>query len=311
MAKAIFKPTEITKTNDKVMLQLSHSFAPPEEENPEVAEPEYTGPTAEDLRREAEEFKKQWEIDKQRILDEAKAEAEKIVQDAKKSAFDEIRQKSDQIQVMQTEASEKAEQFKKDAEAHAEDILKKADEQAKQISDDAYRAGYDKGVEDGFAAGKTESDRLIGRLHTVIEKTMERRTEILDETEQQIVELVLLMARKVVKVMSESQRNVVMTNIVHALRKVKGRGEVTLRVNFADVKLTSEHIQDFIKAVESVKDITVVEDTTVGKGGCIVETDFGAIDARISSQLNELEQKILEIAPIKNVTKLSDAVSDI
>ena len=36
---------------------------------------------------------------------------------------------------------------------------------------------------------------------------------------------------------------------------------------------------------------------------CIVETDFGAIDARISSQLAELEEKILEISPIKTVPK--------
>jgi len=58
-----------------------------------------------------------------------------------------------------------------------------------------------------------------------------------------------------------------------------------------------------MEAVESIKNITVAEDSSVEKGGCIVETDFGAIDARISSQLNELEQKILEISPIKTVTK--------
>ena len=42
-------------------------------------------------------------------------------------------------------------------------------------------------------------------------------------------------------------------------------------------------------------------------GGCIVETDFGAIDARISSQLTELEEKIMEVSPIKSVAK-SDVV---
>jgi flagellar assembly protein FliH len=52
----------------------------------------------------------------------------------------------------------------------------------------------------------------------------------------------------------------------------------------------------------------VLEDSSVEKGGCIVETDFGAIDARISSQLSELETKVLEISPIKTVTK-SDALN--
>ena len=53
----------------------------------------------------------------------------------------------------------------------------------------------------------------------------------------------------------------------------------------------------------NIKNISVVEDSSVEKGGCIVETDFGAIDARISSQLNELETQILNISPIKTVGK--------
>ena len=137
----------------------------------------------------------------------------------------------------------------------------------------------------------------------MIESVQSKRQEILDETEGQIVDLVLLMTRKVVKVMSESQKSVIMANVVQALKKVKGRGDVTLRVNMSDAKLTTEHIRDFISQVENIKNISVVEDSSVDKGGCIVETDFGAIDARISSQLGELETKILGISPIKSVSK--------
>lgn len=78
---------------------------------------------------------------------------------------------------------------------------------------------------------------------------------------------------------------------------------MVIRVNLADVKMTTEHIQNFISAAENIKNITVVEDSTVDQGGCIIETDFGAVDARIASQLNELEQKILEISPIKTKIK--------
>jgi len=114
---------------------------------------------------------------------------------------------------------------------------------------------------------------------------------------------VLLIARKVIKVISESQRNVVVSNVVQALRKVKARGNVIIRVNMADVKLTTEHTKDFIQMVEGSKSIQIVEDSSVDPGGCIIETDFGEIDARISSQLAELESKILEISPIKSKIK--------
>jgi len=71
-------------------------------------------------------------------------------------------------------------------------------------------------------------------------------------------------------------------------------------VNLEDVELTTEHVKDFMRMVDNVQSVTVVEDSTVDKGGCIIETDFGEIDARISSQLQEIEEKIIELAPIRS-----------
>ena len=39
---------------------------------------EYTGPTADQLRREAEAFKEQWESEKEQMISEARSEAERI-----------------------------------------------------------------------------------------------------------------------------------------------------------------------------------------------------------------------------------------
>jgi len=147
-------------------------------------------------------------------------------------------------------------------------------------------------------------------MHKILEAVMQRREEILTETESQIVELVILMARKVIKILSDNQKNVVMANTLSALKKVRTRGEVTLRVNLEDVKLTTAHINEFIQHVENVKGITVLEDSTVEKGGCVVETDFGSIDARISSQLTELENKILEISPLKSIKRSAPNVEE-
>ena len=47
MAKNVFRPAEIKKTDDKIMLKLTKNFAPPEEETDEIEEPVFTGPTPE------------------------------------------------------------------------------------------------------------------------------------------------------------------------------------------------------------------------------------------------------------------------
>ena len=309
MAKTVFRPNEIKACSGSVMLKLPVNFEPEVEEVEAEPVEVYEGPTVEELRKEAEEYKVQWEAEKQSLLDKAQAEAKEIVAKAEQAAFDEVKRQTDQAQVAKTNAEAEAADVLKKANEEPAAIIAQAQEEKQKIHDEAYKTGFDEGREKGYEEGNLEAQRLIDRLHVILDRIMDKRQEILDNTEQQIVELVLLMARKVVKVISENQRNVVMSNVLQALRKVKGRGDVIVRVNLADVKLTTEHTKDFMRAVENIQNITVAEDSSIDRGGCIIETDFGAIDARISSQLAELEQKILEISPIKTVAKSSGTES--
>lgn len=307
MAKTVFRPGETKNEESKVLLPLVYDFAPIEEEPEEIVE-EYTGPTADDLRREAEAFKLAWEQEKQLMLNQAQAEAEAIVKKAEDAAFAEVKKQTDDAQIIKADAENEAFQIIQKAKQEAEQIIAEAQTQRDKLQLEAKSQGFEQGHSEGYEKGAAEVNRLIERMHKILEAVMQRREEILKDTESQIVELVILMARKVIKILSENQKNVVMANVVAALKKVRTRGAVTLRVNLEDVKLTTANISEFIKHIENVEGITVLEDSSVEKGGCIVETDFGAIDARISSQLTELENKILDVSPVKNI-KRSDPLA--
>lgn len=305
MAKTVFRPNEIKAKPGEVTLKLIHDYSPVEEVEEAPVE-EYTGPTPDDLRREAEAFKTGWEIEKKRMLEIAQASADDIVKKAEEAAFAEVKRQTDQAQIIKSDAEQAASKIIEDAKSEAERIIQEANVEKENIKATAHQDGYKEGHEQGFMEGQNEVNRLVERVHKIVESVMVRREEILCETEQQIVELVLLMTRKVVKIISENQKTVVLSNVLAALKKIRTRGNITLRVNTEDLKLTTAHVDEFIKRIENVNGISVIEDSSVDKGGCIVETDFGAIDARISSQLAELESKIMEISPVKSVSK-SDA----
>ena len=307
MAKTVFRPGEAKNIEEKVMLPLFKDYSPIEDVEVQEEE-EYTGPTAEDLRREAEEYKLQFEQEKLQLKADAQKEAERIIKAAEDTAFAEVKRQTDQAAVIKADAENEAAAIIEKAKAEAAQIVAEANAQHDKIVSEARNEGFEQGSQEGFEKGSAEVERLIERMHKILEAVMQRREEILQDTESQIVELVILMARKVIKILSENQKNVIMANTVAALRKVKTRGSVTLRVNIEDVKLTTAHADEFIQHVENVQGITVQEDSSVEKGGCIVETDFGAIDARISSQLTELENKILEVSPVKNI-KRSDPLT--
>lgn len=302
MAKTVFRPNELKPQKNDLVLRLIRDYTPVQEEA-ESKEPEYTGPTAADLRKEAEAFRKGWEIEKERMLKSAQESADDIVKKAEESAFAEMKRQTDHAAVIKTDAEQSAQKIIADANGKAQKILDDAEVEKDKAIEDARSQGYEEGRAAGYDDGKEEANRLIERLHKMLEVVMSRREEILRSCETQIVELVILMTRKVVKTISDNQKSVIMNNVLAALHKVKSRGDVTIRVNMEDVKLTTEHIDDFIKRVENVGAIHVVEDSSVDKGGCIVETDFGAVDARIASQLSELESKILEISPIRETEK--------
>lgn len=313
MAKTIFHMNEVANSANIVHIQLAKSFVE-EEKKEEVAVVESSeealpqdSPDIESTQKEIEELKAQWEKERAQMLEEAKKEADKIIKDAQVIAFDEVKKQTDEAEVKLQHARDESSRLLEEAKKEADNIILETENNKKAIESKGYNEGFSSGREEGFGEGKEEVNRLIERLHTIVEKTMDKRQEILLETEQQIVDLVLLMSRKVVKVISENQKNVVSSNVLHALKKVKGQGDVTIRVNLLDVGMTTEHIKDFLNKCESVKNITVVEDVGVDRGGCIVETDFGSIDARISSQLHELEQKIIEASPMRTQAKPKNA----
>jgi flagellar assembly protein FliH len=310
MAKAVFRPGEITLGSEKVIIEPPTAFPDlahlaPVEEVEEAAEAvdEYKGPTADDLRREAEAFKVQWDQEREAMVRSARAEADGIIKEAEEAAFREVKRKTDEAQSFKREAQDEAEKIVAEAKKKAQEIEDASRAAFEAERKDAEERGRAAGRDAGFAEGRAEVERLVQRTQTVLERAQDKRAEILAETEQEIIDLVLLISRKVIKVISENQRNVVISNVVQALRKVKGRGNIIVRVNMIDLKLTTEHMKDFTQLVEGSKTLQIVEDSTVDPGGCVIETDFGEIDARIASQLRELETKILEISPIKSKAK--------
>lgn len=301
MAKNLFRANEISVADEKVVISSPEGFAPLARlEEPEELVEEYTGPTADDLRREAELFRQQWEQEKEAMTTAAKTEADRIVKDAERMAFEEVRRKSDEAQQAKEDAEFQAGKVVSDAKAEAEQLVAKAQNESADIAKKAHEDGYAEGYEDGFDSGRAEVDRLIDQIHSVLSRVIARRAQIIEESEAQIIHLVLQIAKKVIKVISENQRNVVINNVAQALRKLKERSDVVIRVNLKDVKLTTEHAQDILRMAEKAGTISVVEDTTVDPGGAVIETDFGEIDARISSQLREIEERILELMPIRH-----------
>jgi flagellar assembly protein FliH len=308
MAKHVFRSAEINVASERVTLaapSFADSLAAEALEQQALLEPEeeYTGPTAAQLREEAEAFEAQWAIEKQNMISKAEQEAAQIIEQAKEQAAQIAAEEAAAATEQRERTEAEVQNLREAAEAETQKLRTEVEAAVEQIRAEAVQAGRDEGHVAGYQEGRTEAQRVIERFHVVLAKAIERRHEIIRESEEQVVHLVLSIARKVVKVISESHREVVIANIEQALTRLQQKSDVVVRVNLADLPLVTEQREELLQSAERAGKITIAEDTTIDPGGCVIETDFGEIDARIAAQLQEIEDRILEIVPVKTRRK--------
>jgi len=259
---------------------------------------QYTGPTIEEIEEELEKYKQE-EISQIDLLrSDAENQSTKIIEMGKTEAFRLIQDAKEKIKRDEDDAGFKSQQIIEKAKLEVERMVKEAEMRVADIENEAYQKGYNAGREIGYREGQGEVARLIDRLGTILGHAIDVRERVVKESEKQMVEMILIIARKVIKDEIIERKEVVLNNIREALEKIKERDRIDIRVNFADLELTTAHKDEIVKMMESLRKVNIYEDSRVDRGGAIIETDVGAIDARISTQLKEIESAIRDAKPL-------------
>ena len=64
------------------------------------------------------------------------------------------------------------------------------------IRQKAHEEGFLAGEKEGFQSGVKECDRLVDRLHAIINKMIEKRADIITESEGQVIDLIFKYKQK-------------------------------------------------------------------------------------------------------------------
>lgn len=307
MARLVFKPIQIADMQEQVDLQIPERYKKyHRDEDAEEFEvdqegnviEQYQGPSIEEIEAELKRYREETETQVQKLLEDARKKAEQIEEEGRTKAFQMIQDSKEKVKLEEDSGRAKADQILERAKMEVERMIKEAEMKVADIEHEAYQKGYDAGREVGFKKGQGEVRRLIDRLGTIVGKAIDIREDIIQSSEKQLVEMILIIARKIIKDEIIERKEIVLNNIREALKKIKDRDRVDIRVNFADLELTTAHKDELIKLMESLRKVNIYEDSRVDRGGVIIETDVGAIDARISTQLKEIEEAIRNTEPI-------------
>jgi flagellar assembly protein FliH len=72
---------------------------------------------------------------------------------------------------------------------------------------------------------------------------------------------------------------------------------VKLRVHPDDESTLRQRRVEVSSAIDSLREVVIEADDKIERGGCIVESDSGNVDARLSTQLRSIELVLFEQKP--------------
>ena len=183
------------------------------------------------------------------------------------------------------------EQHLKEMEAK---ILKQARERILVLEKEAYEKGFAQGEKDGLELGQKRIETMIGQLNNLLKEIERQRTDLYERYRREMVQLVLSIAKKVIHHEVNIQEDTIVLTLQEAFKYVVDQKKVVVRLNPIDYQFLLSHRERLPFAGEKMRGIEMVEDPTITRGSSLLETSFGAIDATVENQFDQIASLIWE-----------------
>ena len=178
-------------------------------------------------------------------------------------------------------------------------VVQRIDSEARAREQEALRSARESGWQEGFEKGqKSMSEQILAQRNQLLEV----QRGIFQSLSQALPQLVSQCENGLIKLAFESARRVVASVPItpelveevvrEALRELQGINQYTLRFHPEDLALLRE-IQSSTLPAPGQDNIRVAVDPTVNRGGCLIDTPFGTIDATREVKLRKLQESLL------------------
>jgi flagellar assembly protein FliH len=151
---------------------------------------------------------------------------------------------------------------------------------------------YNKGVQAGIERMESDYGLAIRTLQTACEQLNTVRENILKNSLKEMQELVLQIAEKIIRQSLDSQKETIRKTVEESLQKAVKSEEFIVHVNPDDYETIKSHSAEFIQSINGLENLLVKKDTSIEKGGCLVESNNCTVDATLTSQMEVISDFI-------------------
>lgn len=192
-----------------------------------------------------------------------------------------------------SQARTEADTILAEADAKAQEIVRQAKEQAEKEKQQALEQARQQGYREGQEKAGAENKRLEKEWNDKKKQLDDAFQKELDELEPQFVDTITKIYEHIFHVELHSYREILGYLISTTMRKIEGNRNFIIHVSKEDypyISMQKKQITAGATAPNCV--IEVVEDLTLSKNQCLIETEGGIFDCGVDTQLTELRQKL-------------------
>ena len=174
------------------------------------------------------------------------------------------------------------------------------EEQTAKMQEEARQQGYEEGHKEGYQAG-TEAVReqftsSMNALQSLVDELSAVREKTYPLLEREMVEMVTTLTRKVVRAELQGKEDGIRNIVRLAVESVLDRESLVIKIHPDDYKELEDYGQELIQLFHDIKNIEFESHTSVPHGHCVVESNFGTVEAGLD-HLDEHIAKVLHLAP--------------
>jgi flagellar assembly protein FliH len=191
------------------------------------------------------------------ILDEARREAHRIVAEA------------------EAQACRRAAQLEREA-------IPRGREQGRR---QAFEQAREEAAHVAMEEARRDCSQLCQALTAGLEAFESDKRRLLATAESGLLELALAIARRVCKHDVATSSQAARANAIALLEMVKHESDLELRLNPVDREMLRAAASETVATADRLAHVKLVADPTVERGGCVLESRHGTIDAALETQL--------------------------
>ena len=147
----------------------------------------------------------------------------------------------------------------------------------------------DQGYQEGIARAQAEVQSQLLEVMSALTDAQQERHRLAVQHEGALADLALQIARKVIGAHLDADPTLVSRIVQHAIAELEPSTSLVVRLNPGDVATVEASRRELERLVSGSGKIEIVADETVDRGGVVLVSPVGEVDARIETKLAVLE----------------------